>query len=210
MINMGIHLDLGAANNAAKALAATDKQLKQSISGALRDTGKDATKLLKKDLSKTTRIAQKRLAVRIKMRRYQEDGSVVLWVGTNPIPHHTVGPVKWNSRSVVAGRIIRRGAFLAHIGRTTRGDSHGLRTFIRVAGNHYNPDDYGPIFGDSGYGGKVSRWGSLKHRFPVALGVVRIEEETAEAIARLEPEIQELFENNFRRRLNDQVSAQGQ
>jgi len=198
---MGLQLDLSVANDMAARIGATEKQLKAAMHGALTDTGKAATIRVKKQVSGSTKISQKRLTVRVKMRRYQDDDSVVLWFGANPVSFHTVGKIRYTTRSVVAGRISRRGAFPAHIG------GGGLRTFIREASAHYKRGQYGDAVYGVGY--KKSPYGSIKSRFPVRLAVVHIDAEVEAALATLDHGMQNIFDKNFLRRLNYEVVVKG-
>jgi len=204
---MGFQFDLADANHAAEQIAATKSQLQAAVRGALNDATKDATRFVKKHVSKSTGISQKRLGVRVKMRRYHDDGSVVLWVGANPLPVHTVGTARENTRSVVAGRIVRRGAFLTKIGKY-----HPLRVFIRERSPHFKSELYGGVsYGEEGSGwkSKYSQWGSFKHRFPIRLGVVKIYDAVDDAIYDLDLEMQEKFDKHFMRRLNYEVVVKG-
>lgn len=198
---MGFQIDFADVNHAAEQIAATETQFKAAIKGALTDTGKDGVRLIKKKVSASTKISQKRLGVRVKMRRYDDDGSVQLWVGADPVPLDSIGTVRENTRSAMAGRITRRGAFLAHIA------GGGLRAFIREASGHYQADQYGDVVYGIGY--KKSAYGSLRSRFPVRLAVVRIDSEVEAAIESLDVEMQEQFNKNFLRRLNYEVAVKG-
>jgi len=193
--------DISNAKNAAEELAATEKQFQAAVSGALTEAGKDGLKLIKQKVSASTKVSQKRLGVRIKMRRYPKDGSVVLWVGADPVALDSLGKVQQNTRSAMAGKITRKGAFLAHIA------GGGLRVFIREKSAHYKEDQYGDVAYGVGY--KKSAWGSIKSRFPVRLAMVRIDDEVKKAMASLDIAMQENFDKHFLRRLNYEVVVKG-
>ncbi|PHR26545.1 MAG: hypothetical protein COA36_11735 [Desulfotalea sp.] len=208
---IGFQIDLSAANDAAEAIVADSRQLHAAVAGALDDASVSATKFLKKSVSKITGVSQRRLAVRVKMRRYQADESVTLWVGANPMPVHTVGTARENTRSVVAGRIVRRGAFWAQIG-----NYDPLRVFIREKSRHYKPQLYGGVaYGDgdgedySGWKSKFSQWGSFTHRFPLRLAVVNLYDAVDDAIYDLEDFVQDNFDKHFIRRLKYEVLVKG-
>lgn len=201
---MGFQIDLADASHAAEQVVANERQLQAAIRGALADASKDAARLVKKHVSQATGVSQRRLGVRVKMRRYQDDGSVTLWVGANPVPVHTVGTARENTRSVVAGRIVRRGAFLAKIGK-----GNPLRVFVREKSGHYDESLYGGESYGQGYRAKDSPWGNIKNRFPVRLGVVKIYDAVDDAIYDLDAEMQDKFDKHFMRRLNYEVVVKG-
>ncbi len=198
---MAFSFDMADASQAAEQIAATDAQFQAAIKGALTDAGKDGVRLIKQKVSAATKVSQARLGVRIKMRRYDDSGSVQLWVGADPIPLDSIGTVRQNTRSAMAGRITRRGAFLAHIG------GGGLRAFIREGSSRYSEKQYGDVAYGIGY--KKSPWGSIKSRFPVRLAVVRIDNEVEAAIDSLDFEMQQKFDKHFLRRLNYEVAVKG-
>jgi len=198
---IGFQFDVSDASRAAEKLAANEKQFQAAISGALTEAGKDGLRLIKQKVSASTKVSQKRLGVRIKMRRYLKDGRVVLWVGADPVALDSLGTVRQNTRSAMAGKITRRGAFLAHIA------GGGLRAFIREKSAHYKEDQYGDVAYGVGY--KKSAWGSMKSRFPVRLAVVRIDDEVETAMGSLDIAMQENFDKHFLRRLNYEVVVKG-
>lgn len=201
---MKLQLDLGGAANAAATVGATQKQFEVATRGALTKTAQDALKIVKQQVSAKTKVSQKRLGVRIKMRRYQNDDSVILWVGANPIPLHTIGTPRENTRSVVAGRVTRRGAFLATIGQEKR-----EWALIRENSSHYAPELYGGVsYGEgSGWRGDKGLHGSFKGRFPIRLAVVNIHDAVDEALYDLEVKADDIFEQHFNRLLMENMRS---
>lgn len=191
---MSLALDTSASKKIAEAMLATEKQVQKATRRALVTVAKTASTSVKKEVSVATGISQKRLGVRVQTKRESED-EILIWFGANPVDVASLGKIKKNTRSMGAGRIMRRGAFKATLGSVPK-------IFIREASKNYTQGADG--FGDTRYGE-----GMDKGRFPLRRAVVHIADEVEQAMDDMEIDIQSLFDKRMQAELNYEINVAG-
>ncbi|CAG36316.1 hypothetical protein [Desulfotalea psychrophila] len=199
MISLDLNTDV--AQQLAKQVTGTQGQMKKAFRGALSDTGSAGVTFVKKRVSASTRVAQKRLAVRMKKKilNYDEHPEVELFFGANPVAFHTIGTLTQTRSGVTAGRMHRKGAF------TPANGGLGGRAFIRASSKHFKPEFYST---ESFFKGSVvSKYGSVKSRFPLRLATVQINDEVGAAVEEFSGHVQEIFDKKFKQRMNYEVNV---
>lgn len=194
-----IEVDSSILEEGANLVNATEQQIGDALTSALRKMRKRIETQLKRRAAQKLRMPQKAISDRFFSNAIKPgDDELKVWIGTWAVSPFAIGSPSQNARGVKVGRRSFPGAFL---GKIYSGDT---KVWIRLHSPYYSPELY-PTKKRPGDRGGEDRPG----RFPVVRAAVPIDAVLQEIITKEGDDIAADFQKVLLQELNYQVNVKG-